>query len=201
MNDRKSIWANFLTNLHESFIREMHEIERNFISIVITIISSTGIFGFGLKLYLGQPHEQNYIFFTVTTAGAIALQLIVIFMSNIQAYSYRKSQIILSKIEKEIEKLTQEKIFNNILPANWNYCDRVGKCESAEPPEIFLFFKCVALLTIIFMLALYLELSLLKIVIQEINQIIYLILIASSLLFVVILISFLNALYGHFQYL
>ncbi len=137
MSDQNDKQKDFLINFHKALTTDLHEAQRNFISLIAAVIGSMGIFGFGLKSFLDTPCIQNAIYFTIATAGAVILQLIVIFSANVAGYSFRSSQIILSMIEGNFS------ITEKILPRNWNLCERDSKdCVSwIEPPEIFLFFK------------------------------------------------------------
>lgn len=131
----------FLISFHKSIVTDLHEAQRNFISLIVTVIGSMGVFGFGLKAFLDTPCSQNTIYFIVATIAAVILLLIVYFVANISGYTYRKYQIILCKgIEK---KMKDKKILEEgIIPNSWDVCN--NNKEYIDPPEIFKFFKLLA---------------------------------------------------------
>jgi glucan phosphoethanolaminetransferase (alkaline phosphatase superfamily) len=129
-----------VNKLYNSLSGEIRELERNFISILVPVISALGVYGIGLRAYLQQPCEQNLIFFTITTGAFILLLIIVWFASNIFAYTHRSNQVILSRIEN-IAGLYGN---NGILPQGWNLNDKLRSCNSTDPPEIYKFFKLVS---------------------------------------------------------
>jgi len=130
----------YVNKLYNTLNREIRELERNFISLLVPVISALGVYGIGLKAYLKQPCEQNLIFFTITTGAFILLLIIVWFASNIFAYTHRSNQVILSRIEN-IAGLYGN---NGILPQGWNLNDKLRRCNSTDPPEIYKFFKLVS---------------------------------------------------------
>jgi len=130
----------YVNKLYNTLNREIRELERNFISLLVPVISALGVYGIGLKAYLQQPYEQNLIFFTITTGAFILLLIIVWFASNIFAYTHRSNQVILSRIEN-IAGLYGD---NGILPKDWNLRETLRSCHSTDPPEIYKFFKLVS---------------------------------------------------------
>jgi hypothetical protein len=129
-----------VNKLYNSLSGEIRELERNFISILVPVISALGVYGIGLRAYLQQPCEQNLIFFTITTGAFILLLIIVWFASNIFAYTHRSNQVILSRIEEKAGLYGD----NGILPQGWNLNDKLRSCNSTDPPEIYKFFKLVS---------------------------------------------------------
>jgi len=141
----------YVNKLYNTLNREIRELERNFISLLVPVISALGVYGIGLKAYLQQPYEQNLIFFTITTGAFILLLIIVWFASNIFAYTHRSNQVILSRIEdkaglygKKNKDKDKDDKDNIILPPDWNLNDKLKKCNSTDPPEIYKFFKLVS---------------------------------------------------------
>jgi len=130
----------YVNKLYNTLNREIRELERNFISLLVPVISALGVYGIGLKAYLKQPCEQNLIFFTITTGAFILLLIIVWFASNIFAYTHRSNQVILSRIEDKAGLYGD----NGILPQGWNLNDKIRSCNSTDPPEIYKFFKLVS---------------------------------------------------------
>lgn len=130
----------YVNKLYNTLNREIRELERNFISLLVPVISALGVYGIGLKAYLKQPCEQNLIFFTITTGAFILLLIIVWFASNIFAYTHRSNQVILSRIEDKAGLYGD----NGILPQGWNLNDKLRSCNSTDPPEIYKFFKLVS---------------------------------------------------------
>jgi len=130
----------YVNKLYNTLNREIRELERNFISLLVPVISALGVYGIGLKAYLKQPCEQNLIFFTITTGAFILLLIIVWFASNIFAYTHRSNQVILSRIEDKAGLYGD----NGILPQGWNLNDKLRRCNSTDPPEIYKFFKLVS---------------------------------------------------------
>ncbi len=133
MSDQNDKQKDFLISFHKALTTDLHEAQRNFISLIVAVIAGMGVFGVGLKAFLDTPCSQNTIYFTVTSAGAVILLLIVYFAANISSYTYRKYQIILHRIE---ENIPAQKV---IIPDSWNPCKK-----DMDPPEIFKFFKVLA---------------------------------------------------------
>ena len=157
----------YVNKLYNTLNREIRELERNFISILVPLISALGVYGIGLKAYLKQPCEQNLIFFTITTGAFILLLIIVWFASNIFAYTHRSNQVILSRIEN-IAGLYGN---NGILPQGWNLNDKLRRCNSTDPPEIYKFFKLVSFITGLLGIGIYCVLIRMKIslIVENIN--------------------------------
>ena len=157
----------YVNKLYNTLNREIREIERNFISLLVPVISALGVYGIGLKAYLKQPCEQNLIFFTITTGAFILLLIIVWFASNIFAYTHRSNQVILSRIEN-IAGLYGN---NGILPQGWNLNDKLRRCNSTDPPEIYKFFKLVSFITGLLGIGIYCVLIRMKIslIVENIN--------------------------------
>lgn len=114
-NDKKK---DFLISLHKALVTDLHEAQRNFISLIVAVIAGMGVFGVGMKAFLDSPCIQNAIYFTVTTAGALLLLLMVVFLANIAGYSYRSYQIILGRIEDNFG------VAKEIIPDNWYLCNK-----------------------------------------------------------------------------
>jgi hypothetical protein len=164
LNDPFGKYAN---KLYKSLSREIRELERNFISLLVPVISALGVYGIGLKAYLKQPCEQNLIFFTITTGAFILLLIIVWFASNIFAYTHRSNQVILSRIEEKAGLYGD----NGILPQGWNLNDTLRRCNSIDPPEIYKFFKLVSFITGLLGIGIYCVLIRIKIslIVENIN--------------------------------
>ena len=147
----KHLDREILLKLYENLSREVRELERNFVSLIVPIISALGVYGIGLKDYLQKSCSQNLIFFSATTLAFILLLIIVWFASNIFAYTHRLNQLILSRIE---ERVCLYK--NGILPNNWNLNFTLSECNTTtDPPEIYKFFKLVSFLASIIGIGLY----------------------------------------------
>jgi len=157
----------YVNKLYNTLNREIRELERNFISILVPVISALGVYGIGLKAYLKQPCEQNLIFFTITTGAFILLLIIVWFASNIFAYTHRSNQVILSRIEDKAGLYGD----NGILPQGWNLNDKIRSCNSTDPPEIYKFFKLVSFITGLLGIGIYCVLIRMKIslIVENIN--------------------------------
>jgi glucan phosphoethanolaminetransferase (alkaline phosphatase superfamily) len=157
----------YVNKLYNTLNREIRELERNFISILVPLISALGVYGIGLKAYLKQPCEQNLIFFTITTGAFILLLIIVWFASNIFAYTHRSNQVILSRIEEKAGLYGD----NGILPQGWNLNDKIRSCNSTDPPEIYKFFKLVSFITGLLGIGIYCVLIRMKIslIVENIN--------------------------------
>lgn len=157
----------YANKLYNSLSREIRELERNFISLLVPVISALGVYGIGLKAYLQQPYEQNLIFFTITTGAFILLLISVWFASNIFAYTHRSNQVILSRIEN-IAGLYGD---NGILPKDWNLRETLRSCHSTDPPEIYKFFKLVSFITGLLGIGIYCVLIRIKIslIVENIN--------------------------------
>jgi hypothetical protein len=157
----------YVNKLYNTLNREIRELERNFISILVPLISALGVYGIGLKAYLKQPCEQNLIFFTITTGAFILLLIIVWFASNIFAYTHRSNQVILSRIEDKAGLYGD----NGILPQGWNLNDKIRSCNSTDPPEIYKFFKLVSFITGLLGIGIYCVLIRMKIslIVENIN--------------------------------
>jgi glucan phosphoethanolaminetransferase (alkaline phosphatase superfamily) len=157
----------YVNKLYNTLNREIRELERNFISILVPLISALGVYGIGLKAYLQQPCEQNLIFFTITTGAFILLLIIVWFASNIFAYTHRSNQVILSRIEDKAGLYGD----NGILPQGWNLNDKIRSCNSTDPPEIYKFFKLVSFITGLLGIGIYCVLIRMKIslIVENIN--------------------------------
>jgi len=175
--ENRSNRNDYANKLYESLSREIRELERNFISLLVPLISALSVYGIGLKAYLQQPCEQNLIFFTITTGAFILLLIIVWFASNIFAYTHRSNQVILSRIEdkaglygKKKDKDKDDKD-NIILPPDWNLNDKLKKCNSTDPPEIYKFFKLVSFITGLLGIGIYCVLIRIKIslIVENIN--------------------------------
>jgi hypothetical protein len=157
----------YVNKLYNTLNREIRELERNFISLLVPVISALGVYGIGLKAYLKQPCEQNLIFFTITTGAFILLLIIVWFASNIFAYTHRSNQVILSRIEDKAGLYGD----NGILPQGWNLNDKIRSCNSTDPPEIYKFFKLVSFITGLLGIGIYCVLIRMKIslIVENIN--------------------------------
>ena len=157
----------YVNKLYNTLNREIRELERNFISLLVPVISALGVYGIGLKAYLKQPCEQNLIFFTITTGAFILLLIIVWFASNIFAYTHRSNQVILSRIEEKAGLYGD----NGILPQGWNLNDKIRSCNSTDPPEIYKFFKLVSFITGLLGIGIYCVLIRMKIslIVENIN--------------------------------
>jgi glucan phosphoethanolaminetransferase (alkaline phosphatase superfamily) len=157
----------YVNKLYNTLNREIRELERNFISLLVPVISALGVYGIGLKAYLKQPYEQNLIFFTITTGAFILLLIIVWFASNIFAYTHRSNQVILSRIEEKAGLYGD----NGILPQGWNLNDKIRSCNSTDPPEIYKFFKLVSFITGLLGIGIYCVLIRMKIslIVENIN--------------------------------
>lgn len=155
----------YTQKLYESLNREIRELERNFISLLVPLISALGVYGIGLKEYLQENCEQNLIFFTITTGAFILLLIIVWFASNIFAYTHRSNQVILSRIEN------MAGLYNEILPPDWNLNEKLQQCKSIDPPEIYKFFKLVSFITGLLGIGVYCALVRIKIsiIVENIN--------------------------------
>jgi magnesium-transporting ATPase (P-type) len=165
--ENRSNRNDYVNKLYNSLSREIRELERNFISLLVPVISALGVYGIGLKAYLQRPCEQNLIFFTITTGAFILLLIIVWFASNIFAYTHRSNQVILSRIEDRAGLYGD----NGILPQGWNLNDILRRCNSTDPPEIYKFFKLVSFITGLLGIVIYCVLIRIKIslIVENIN--------------------------------
>jgi len=139
--------------LYETLSSEIRQLETNYLSLIIPLITSIAIYGYGVKEYLFNPcRENSFPLFVLCSAGAILICIIVWFSSNILAYTHRSNQIALSKIEERYGLYS-----SNILPNSWNYHERIKnwnlstKCnfiknDSPKPPEIYRLFKILSLI-------------------------------------------------------
>lgn len=128
-----------IASLYEGLSREIRELERNYISLIVPLITALGIFGIGLKAYLNEPCSQNQIFFFITTIAALFICIIIWFSANIFAYTHRSNQIVLSRIEDKCCLYSSK-----ILPDNWNLSKKLSNCEKIDSPEIYKLFKLSA---------------------------------------------------------
>lgn len=135
----------FLIQYHSDLIKDFHEYQRNYIHLILALLSGLSIYGIGLKAFLETSCEQNIIFFILTTAGAIVLLLIAYFLSNISSYNFRQSQIIMTEVEREFC------IISTLLPDSWDKCKDIKEscCSWIDHPEIFKFFRILSLRLII----------------------------------------------------
>ena len=141
-NSLEDSMKDFSLKLYESLSKEIRELERNFISLIVPFITALAVYGVGLKEYLTQSSEQNFIFFNVTTIAFLILIIIIWCVSNIFGYTHRSNQIILSKIEK-MACLYDSKI----IPKSWNLHEKLVRCEFTDPPEIYKLFKLFSFIT------------------------------------------------------
>lgn len=128
-----------IESLYEGLSREIRELERNYISLIVPLITALGIFGIGLKAYLDSSCAQNQIFFFITTMAALFICIIIWFSANIFGYTHRSNQIVLSRIEKECCLYSSK-----ILPDNWDISKKLSNCEKIDPPEIYKLLKLSA---------------------------------------------------------
>lgn len=174
----------FLNDFHTALIEDIHSSQRNFIQLVVAVISSMAIYGYGLKVFFEEPMSlQKVIFFTLTTIASIILLLIVYYGANILGYSCRASQIGLSRIEKKFCIIGNGKI----IPENWDLSARLKKCDPAELPEIFLFFRLLSRLTMIILVIGYLA-GIIWCIYPEDNQSLFLTIIVNIVIFVIFVI-------------
>lgn len=145
-----------ITALYGNLVKEIRELERNYISLLVPLISAIAIYGIGLKSYLESQCEQNFIFFTITTAATVFISIVIWFSANIFAYSHRVNQIIISKIESKCDLYNTKE---GILPPKWNLSARLSSCKDINPPDIYRLFKLSAMIIAIGGIGIYIYLS------------------------------------------
>lgn len=134
--------------IYEKLSSEIRTLERNYLTLIAAMISSLGIFYYGLKDFFKQiqlGHKiEGVILFTISSITSILISCIIVFISNIFGYLHRCNQLILSKIE---EKYYLYDI--KILPQKWNlYKKLIRENQSIDLPETYKLFKRIGLLLI-----------------------------------------------------
>jgi|GEM_PF-2021401 len=143
LNPLENSTKDFALKLYEGLIKEIRALERNYIALLVPLITALGVYGVGLREFLYNNNEKGFIFFTVTTMAFIILLMIVWFSSNIFAYLHRSNQIVISRIEEKARLYE-----NRILPEDWNLLKKLKDCgPTTDPPEVYKFFKLVSFFT------------------------------------------------------
>lgn len=128
--------------LYESLSKDLRNLEKNYISLLIPLISALGVFGYGLKEYLSCEGGGDITLFTATTFASLLILILIWFSSNYFGYTHRSIQIVLSRIEDECC------LYNSgILPKNWNLFKRISECNKVDPPDIYKLFKLFVVFT------------------------------------------------------
>lgn len=141
--------SQLVIKLYESLLKETREIEKNFLSLIVPLISSIGIFGYSLKEFLYNPLPKTAIIFTLATFASLLLCQIVFLSTNIFAYTYRSNQLVISNIEDRYKELQE------LLPNSWNLKAKLSECKGTDPPEIYKLFRILSIITFIFLTLVY----------------------------------------------
>lgn len=128
-----------VTKLYESLLKEIREIEKNFLSLSIPLITSIGLYGFGFREFIYQPKFETAIVFSLTTFASVLICFIICFGATIFAYTHRSNQLVLSTLEKKYKELQE------VIPKNWDLRDKFKKCGGIDPPEIYKFFRILSM--------------------------------------------------------
>ncbi|MHB1697493.1 MAG: hypothetical protein ACYCSQ_05265 [bacterium] len=187
----------FALGFHKEAGAEFSETRNLFISFVVSIVSSLGIFGYGLNSILEHPYNcNNKIYFLVATFFSLLILTFIYFISNVLSYYNKRAQILMSSAEKILDEE------HDIIPESLNAFDYKNSKDPidpiSEPPELLKIFKVSTLMVEFSIFSLYIIFSIYFGINQE--KITCTCLEILFLIFIVLLNFYLNGFFGWKQY-
>ncbi|WP_028845454.1 hypothetical protein [Thermodesulfovibrio thiophilus] len=131
----------FAKTLYGTLAQSVRELEKNFLTLIVQLIASLGVYGAGLVYYVEHVKVNScysVLILIAATIVAIFILIILRLSCNIFAYTSRSNQIVMAKIENKVG------ICGNIVPTKW--CQAIN---IDDPPEIYKFFKLISSIAIL----------------------------------------------------